>query len=83
MQLHIQHQCDFVSNPFQMDLDLRNDRLKRNELLTTYIHYQAHLPHPSADPQSSTKTQHRPGFSMTDNEVNDIIAGDSGENCSL
>ncbi len=31
---------------FQPELQDRNDRHGRNDLLTTYIHWQAHLPHP-------------------------------------
>ena len=54
------------------DVDVKNDRLKRNELLTTYVHFQAHLPHPS----DHGPPKARQGFSSADHEVSDIIAGD-------
>lgn len=62
-------------SPFQPELSNQIDRQGRNCLLTSYIHYQAHLPHPdfrSVPGQGQGHTKFRPGTTGLDDEVGNI-----------
>ncbi|CAB4062764.1 DOCK6_7_8 [Lepeophtheirus salmonis] len=52
-----------------VELQSENDRHGRNNLLTSYVHYQAHLPHPNLKPYMSL---------MADDEVGKIIGQSIG-----
>ncbi len=57
--VHSRHPCEFAlaSSSPKSELSHHNDRHGRNALLSSYTHYQAHLPHPDfGHPSASTST---------------------------
>ena len=61
---------------FQPELQSQMDRHGRNCLLTSYIHYQAHLPHPdfrNAARTASSATKPAGISLLADDEVGNII----------
>ncbi|XP_040566544.1 dedicator of cytokinesis protein 7 isoform X1 [Lepeophtheirus salmonis] len=68
-----------------VELQSENDRHGRNNLLTSYVHYQAHLPHPNLKPCKVTGRQKKPFMPppgdmslMADDEVGKIIGQSIG-----
>ena len=56
----------------QVELQEKNDRHGRNSLLASYIHYQAHLPHPDFRGAGQQQQSRRPS-SAVDDEVGSIM----------